>query len=262
MIDGLAVTLLGPDGAEPLLLSPGLGGLGSFWRPQLAALQQRYRVILYDHRGTGASQRTLPHPYGGDELALDLRRILDGLGISRASIIGHAAGGIAGLQLALLHPERVARLVVINGWAVADPHFKRCFEIRTAIYHASGALAYLKAQPLFLFPATWISRHLAELDAQAASHAADFQDEATLLARISLLAGFDIQDRLTEITCPVLLLAAEDDMLVPCDCSSRLAEALPAARLILMPRGGHAMTVTEPDRVNAHLLAFLEGGGS
>jgi aminoacrylate hydrolase len=262
-IEGLAVTLYGPAAGAPVLLSAGLGGHGAYWKPQVASLAAKgFRVILYDHRGTGASDRApLPIPYSACNLALDMARILDGLDIPSAHVVGHAAGAIAGLQLALCQPEKVKSLAVINGWAVADRHFKRCFEIRTALYKAGGPLAYLKAQPLFLFPAEWISDHLDELDAQAEHHLAGFQDETTLMARIGALAGFDISAELGRIGCPALVLGAEDDMLVPARCSRELAAGLPKATLVLMPKGGHAVNVTEAAAFDSHLIGFLEKAG-
>jgi aminoacrylate hydrolase len=260
-IDGLAVTLYGPAAGEVVLLSAGLGGLGGYWRPQLKTLAATYRVIIYDHRGTGDSARSLPEPYGSGELALDMARILDGLGLSAAHIVGHAAGGIAGLALTLARPDLVTSLAVINGWAIADRHFKRCFDIRMDIYRAGGPLAYLRAQPLFLFPADWISAHLDELDEQAAHHAPGFQSEATLMARIGALRDFDITQDLAKITCPVLVVGTEDDMLVPVHSSRSLAAGLPKATLVVMPRGGHAVNVTETIAFNRHLISFLQQSG-
>jgi aminoacrylate hydrolase len=257
-IGGLAVTIYGPPEADPILMSAGLGGHGAYWKPQIAALSAKYRVILYDHRGTGASAREIPHPYSARNLAQDLGIILDGLDLPAAHIVGHAAGGVAGLELALLQPDRLKSLTVVNGWAIADPHFKRCFEIRMAIYKAGGPEAYIKAQPLFLFPAEWISDHLFELDEQAKHHVEGFQEEATLFARIGALRDFDITKQLGQVPCPVLLICSEDDMLVPARCSDALAAGLPDATLIAMPRGGHAINVTEPAAFNAHLISFLE----
>ena len=257
-IGGLAVTLHGPADAPPVLLSAGLGGQGTYWWPQLEALSRRHRVILYDHRGTGLSDRHLPDTYCSVDLGLDLQIILDGLSLPSAHLVGHAAGAVAAFELALLAPERVRTVTAVNGWALADAHFKRCFEIRLGIYKAGGAEAYLRAQPLFLFPADWISDHLDELDAQAAHHAETFQDETTLTRRISALVDFNIEARLPEIVCPILAIAAEDDMLVPSRCSRQLCAGLPNARIVMMRRGGHAINLTQPVDFNAALLGFLE----
>ena len=255
-INGLAVTVYGTG--DPVLMSPGLGGLGAYWRPQLPALTD-YSVILYDHRGTGDSARDLDPDYSVTDLADDLKRIINGLDLDNAHIVGHAAGGIAGLELARTAPDKVKSLTVVNAWAKAEAWFKRCFDIRLAIYDAGGPEAYLKAQPLFLFPAEWIADHLDELDQQAAHHAPGFQSEATLRARIKALAEFDISETLIDIDCPVLVIGALDDMLVPVRCSVALADTLPFSSLQPVQWGGHACNVTVPDDFNSHLLHFLKG---
>ncbi len=256
-INGLAVTTYG-DG-EAVLMSAGLGGHGAYWRPQLSALEN-FQAILYDHRGTGESDRSeLPDDYGAAHLADDMLRILDGLEIEAAHMVGHAAGAVAALELARIHPDRVKSIVSVNGFAKADRHFKRCFEIRTAIYDADGPEAYLKAQPLFLFPAEWISDHLDELDAQVAHHAPGFQSHDTLMKRIGALTRFDVSGDLDSITCPVLVIATVDDMLVPIRSSVALDEGLPDSQLIALPWGGHAVNLTVPDDFNSYLSTFLKG---
>ena len=246
----------GPADGPPVLLSPGLGGSAAYWTPNLAALAEQYRVILYDHRGTGRSDRALQPDLDVDDMADDLLALLDGLGLDRVRLVGHAAGGLIGLAIALRHPERLASLVVINGFARPDPHFVRCMETRLALLEHSGVVPFVRAQPLFLYPARWIAQHWDRLEAAEAGHIAEFQGAANVEARIGALARFDISGRLGEIETPVLLIAAEDDMLVPDLCSERLEQGLPHARLERM-RGGHACNVTAPDEFNRHLLEFM-----
>jgi aminoacrylate hydrolase len=244
-----------PDG-PPVILSPGLGGSGAYWAPNVAVLAERHRVILYDHRGTGRSDRALPGDLDVDDMADDVLALMDGLMLEQASLIGHAAGGVIGLSIALRQPQRLASLVVVNGFARPDPHFLRCMETRLTLLAHSGTVAFVQAQPLFLYPARWISEHWARLEGEEAGHIAHFQGAANVEARIRALASFDIADRLGEIETPVLLIAAEDDMLVPDLCSERLEQGLPHARLERM-RGGHACNVVQPDEFNRHMLEFL-----
>jgi aminoacrylate hydrolase len=253
---GLYYEERGPAGGPPVILSPGLGGSAGYWAPNIAALADRHRVILYDHRGTGRSDRALQPDLDVDDMADDVIALLDGLGIERASLIGHAAGGVIGLAIALKQPERLTSLVVINGFAAPDMHFLRCMATRLDLLEHSGVLAFVRAQPLFLYPARWISEHIARVEADEAGHVAHFQGTANVAARIGALATFDITARLGEITTPTLLIAAEDDMLVPDLCSEELEQGLPHARLEHM-RGGHACNITEPDAFNRHVLEFL-----
>src|ERR1700685_2011200 len=100
------------DGAEiyyevrgrgtPIILSAGMGGSGSFWAPQVDVLAERHQVILYDHVGTGKSgraSRTIPG------MADDIACVMNHAGIEAAHIVGHAIGGIVGMELAVRHPE-------------------------------------------------------------------------------------------------------------------------------------------------------------
>lgn len=249
----------GPAGADSVILSAGLGGSAAFWSPQMEALTGRFRVILYDHRGTGRSDRSLKPDHSVVSMAEDIRAVLDATDTAKAHLVGHAAGGNAGLQLALDHPERLDRLVVVNGWSRPDPHVARCFTARTRLLEAYGPRAYIEAQSLFLYPPDWISEHDALLRAQDDHHEAGFPRTDVMLARIGALLAFDIDARLGEIPHPILVAASADDMLVPPLLSRRLAEGLPNATLDVAPWGGHAFTATVSGAFNARLVAFLNG---
>ena len=241
----------------PLILSAGLGGSGNYWLPNLPALAAEYRVILYDHRGTGRSDRALPDA-SVEAMAADVLQLMDGLGLSSAHFLGHALGGMVGLELADAHPERMRKLVIVNGWIVPDPHFLRCFDVRLALLRDSGPAAYVRAQPIFLYPAEWISKNSAELDEQEAGHVAHFPDLATVEGRIAALKAYRcaVPDL---IVAPTLLVAAADDMLVPAHCSHALQQAMNAEppQLAIMDWGGHACNVTDPTTFNKIVLDFL-----
>lgn len=249
----------GPPEGDVLILSPGLGGSGSYWTPNLAAFAEHYRVLVYDHRGTGRSDRALPGTITVDDLADDILALMDALEVTRATVMGHAAGGIAGLALALKAPQRLERLIVVNGWASPDPHFLRCFETRLALLRNSGPEAYLRAQPIFLYPADWASEHHAEIAAELPGQLAHFPGAETMEKRIAALAAFDISTRLPEIDLPVLVIAARDDMLVPSQVGNALARAMPNAGFGRPDFGGHACNVTYPDSFNAFVLDWLAG---
>ena len=249
----------GPPGAATVVASSGLGGSGAFWAPQMEALAARFRVVLYDQRGTGRSMRVLTDPHSVDAMADDILAVMDAVGTPRFHLVGHAAGGLAGLALALSHPERLDRLVVVNGWSKPDPHIARCFEARTRLLKDSGVEAYVRAQPIFLYPPDWISANAERLAADDTYHTAHAPTPEVMLARIDALLAFDIDARLGEIATPVLVSASADDVLVPPLCSRRLAEGLGNATLAVAPWGGHAFTVTAPQAFNASLVAFLAG---
>jgi aminoacrylate hydrolase len=238
-------------------MSAGLGGAGSYWQPNLAALAARHRVILYDHRGTGRSDRALPANLTVEDMAADVVALIDGLGLERVHFVGHAAGGLIGLQLAVSAPQRLASLALVNAWARLDPHFARCFEARLALLRDTGPRAYLRAQPIFIYPATWSSEHRNELDVELDEQLAHFQGAENLEKRVAALQAFYLDDRLGEIRTPLLAIAARDDVLVPWTCTRAFAGKVASATVRLMDWGGHACNVTDPDAFNAILLDFL-----
>ena len=239
-----------------VLLSSGLGGAGAFWQPQLARLCERCRVVTYDQRGTGQSAGPLPDPYSVGSMADDVIEILDALGIGHCHFVGHALGGLIGLDLALRRPARVGSLVLVNAWAEGNPHTMRCFDVRKDLLRI-GPEAYVRAQPLFLYPAPWLAQNAPRLAHEHEHAVAHFQGTETLLRRIAALLAFDVAHRLGEIGCPTLVMAARDDMLVPWTASEALAAGIPGARLSVVAEGGHGCTVTEADAFNATLCGFL-----
>lgn len=252
--------ILGQQAAEAptLVLSAGLGGSAGFWLPQLGALSERYRVVVYDQRGTGRSPDALPEGYSLAMMAEELASELARHNILRFDLIGHALGGLIGLQMALDYPERVARVVVVNGWIRLDPHTRRCFQVRQDLLLNAGVEAFVRAQPLFLYPADWLSRHQPRIEAEDALHVTHFQGRANLMRRLHALMSADFTRSAARIAQPVLALYSRDDLLVPWTCSPQLAAALPNASLAEMRWGGHAMSVTDPDTFNQRLLEWLQ----
>ncbi|MFC3215730.1 pyrimidine utilization protein D [Novosphingobium panipatense] len=255
---GIAFETFGSPEAPALVFSAGLGGGGNYWRAHAEALSDAYHAVIYDQAGTAESKGVpLPEPYSVEAMAEDVVDVLDTIGVERAHFVGHAAGGCVGLDLALHHPGRVASVTVVNGWARVDRHFARCMEIRRGILEAQGVEAYLRAQPLFLFPADWLDAHLDELDAGLAHHIADFQGRDTLFARMAALERFDATALVADIVAPVLLVSARDDLLVNAQASERLAGLLGNVKCVSFERGGHAINVTEFAKFNAELRQFL-----
>jgi aminoacrylate hydrolase len=193
-------------------------------------------------------------------MAGDALEVMQAAGVGRVHVLGHAMGGLVGLELARRHPERVGRLVLVNAWARADRHTERCFDIRLGILRAQGPAAYVAAQPLFLHTAPWLSANHEKVLAEVAQGTAQFQGTETLLRRIAALRAFDAVADLPRIAAPALVAAAKDDLLVPWTASRALAEGLPAGRLWLAAEGGHAFTLEQPEPFNRALLEFLAGG--
>lgn len=247
----------GREGAPAIVLSAGLGGAAAFWTPQRAALEEHLRVVAFDQRGTGANAGPLPDGYTIGHMADDVIEVLDAAGIGQAHFLGHAVGGLVGLDIARRHPTRLGRLVLMNSWAKVDRHTARCFDIRVDILQAQGVEAYVAAQPLFLHTAPYLSENHEKILAEIAHGTAHFQGAENLLKRIGAGRGFDAREDLVRLTAPTLVAASRDDLLVPWTASQALAEGLPAAELWVTAEGGHAFSVEKPGMFNPVLMDFL-----
>jgi aminoacrylate hydrolase len=245
-----------PD-APTLVLSAGLGGSGRYWADDLEVLGRDYRVVVYDHAGTGRSPASLPADYSIRHMAQELAALLDSLNIRQCHLIGHALGGLVGMELALLRPQLLKSQVLINAWSSMNPHSARCFSVRKQLLAGCGPAAYVQAQALFLYPADWIAANSERLAADEQHALAHFPDTDNLLRRINALETFDIESRLGEIAVPTLLIANRDDMLVPWQRSQHLAEKLPNAELVLLEYGGHASSISDPQPYRQALLDYL-----
>lgn len=255
---GLHYEWAGPERGEVVLLSAGLGGAGSYWAPNVAALARDRRVLTYDQRGTGRSDPMLPDKVTVADLAADLLALLDALDVAQAHIVGHAAGAVAGLTLALDAPTRVRSLVMVNGWVRPDAHFARCFDLRLAALAQGGPDAYVRAQPLFLYPAAWLAEQQDAVEADFQAQRAHFQGEANLRKRIAALRGFDASDRIAALAVPTLAYAARDDLLVPYTNSAALALEHPGVELELVEWGGHAVNLTARADFDRAILDFIQ----
>lgn len=243
--------------APTVVLSAGLGGSHHFWRPQIEALGKSFRVIGYDHRGTGTNPGPLPEDYSIDLMADDVLAIVDADGAESIHFVGHALGALVGLALARKQPDRIGSLISVNGWASVSRHTRRCFDARCELLLASGVEAYVRAQPIFLYPSVWLEEHADEVAQEDAAGIKNFQGTDNLLRRIGALLKFDASGWLHEVRCPILAVATRDDVLVPWTCSQSLTEKAPNAALWLVAEGGHGFTAIEPTPFNDRVVEFI-----
>ncbi len=243
--------------AKTVLLSSGLGGAAHYWTPQIPALAQHFRVIAYDQQGTGRSPGALAEGYSIADMANEAAALLDELAVAKCHFVGHALGGLIGLRLALSRPALLDRLVLVNAWAKTHAHTLRCFAARKSLLSNTGVAAYVAAQPLFLYPATWMADRQDWLAEQDASGVAHFPPAETVLRRIAAVEAFDLAAHVGAIEHPACVIATRDDVLAPSTCSIALADALPNGQLTLWEHGGHACNITDPAGFNLALNAFL-----
>jgi 3-oxoadipate enol-lactonase len=249
------------EGEPVLLLNGGMMTIGA-WEPIAVALAPRFQVIRCDFRGQLQSPGE-PEP-SLEAHVRDLVELLDGIGIERVHVVGTSYGGLVGLLFAILHPERTASVTVIAATGRITPEFwestARCREL--ALEAAAGGDGGRVLE--YILPDTYTPEYL-EKQAKAlefhrrwvaALPIVWFRGVAAILASVQ---GVDLTPHLGDIRCPALIVAGERDLMFPLEQSRALAEAIPGARLEVVPGAPHGMVVENPDATARLLLDFIAG---
>ncbi|ARP84209.1 hypothetical protein CAL12_27595 [Bordetella genomosp. 8] len=252
-----AYDLHGPADGAPLVLIAGMGGTGSYWQPQLDAFSAGRRVLVYDQRGTGGTERVPVRDI--HQLADDLLALMDGLDIASADLVGHSTGGAIAQVIAARQPERVSRLVIYASIHRADAYRRRVFGLRKKILQELGPEVYAQATSLLFYPPEYVAEHdLALRAVEQRSATSEISAPEIMFSRIDSILAFDFAAELKKIRARTLVCCAEDDMLTPAYFSREIAAAIPGARLRLKNRGGHAWSRSDVADFNRMVLDFLE----
>jgi 3-oxoadipate enol-lactonase len=217
--------------------------------PQLAALTPEFRIITWDQRGHGASPASGPFSYW--DSARDVLGLLDHLGVQQAVLGGMSQGGFLSLRAALLAPERVRALVLIDTQSgTEDPALAGGYDQihATWLQHGPAPVQEIVAG-IILGPGQWADWHAkwANLD----------HDQLTLAYRC-LMDRDDITSRLGEITCPAIVIHGTADDAIPFAKAEQLRNSLSGDTPLVPVQGAHhAANLTHPDQVNPPLLTFL-----
>ena len=244
---------------EPLLLVPGLGGVGAGFFKQIPELSKHFRVIVHDHRGCGQSDKPLMR-YSVEQMAQDVLALMDALEIERPHLLGHSTGGAIGQILAIESPQRLAKLVLSSTWTHCDGFFSRSFEGRHAVLKHAGPKAYLRSSTSVLYPPGWVAQNEKLLADQEAQQLAAFPPAEVMLSRIEAIMRFDRRDELARIRTPTLVSVAADDNVTPAYFSEALVRAIPGAKSKVFEKGGHLLYHVIDREYTQAVLEFLQRG--
>jgi pimeloyl-ACP methyl ester carboxylesterase len=244
---------------DPILWLPGTGLCGGTWLEQVAVLSRTYTCVTVDLPGSGESG--LAQESSIRAMADDVSDLVDALGALSTHVVGLSMGSAVAQELALRRPELVRSATMVGTWSstAREHHIRRHFESR---------LYALEHGPLDVFAqfAFWMSSHSIideEPDLQSlveerlAAHTSLWPEGTASHFRADL--NHETRDRLGDISCPVLVVHGDEDLITLPRYNQVVARAVPNARLISIPRAGHLVWIERAKAVTDAIATFLAG---
>lgn len=234
-----------------------------YWSPLLRHLARGRRLVRYDARGSGLSDRAVADISFGAFLR-DLEAMADGFGLGGFALFGSSHGGAIAIAYAALHPERVSRLVLLAGYAQGrnrrgsedEQDMGRAFTALIRRGWGEEGSAFMRAYHSLYFPSAPPEQIRGWADMQRVSA----KPEDAMRIR-SACYDFDVLDLLPKVRAPTLVLHSRGDNMVPLDQGRRIAAAIPGARLVVLESDNHLVLPGEPEwpRFCGEVESFLRG---
>ena len=271
-VDGVEVVYAdeAPSGGEaplgrPVVLVHGLGATLDHWALAIPRLARKRRVVALDLPGFGRSGKP-DRSYGPQTYVEILERFFRELDLGPVFLVGHSMGGAICAEHALVHPERVDRLVLVDaaGMTRMPPrlieYLVQRFErnVDPAKVHLPPRLVRALVRLVFYEPIPFAERNVARI--LAARTEADWADRVRSFVRAATgLSRSQVRERLTDISRPTLIVWGERDRLLPIRHGRMLREGIRDSRMVVFPRTGHCPMIERPDRFCDVVEAFLAG---
>ncbi|MFO1462628.1 MAG: alpha/beta hydrolase [bacterium] len=240
----------GKEHPQTVLLLHGFGGTAQLtWMRLMPALAKQYHVIAPDMVASNFL-RLDPKTYSIDtEVGMTLQ-LMDSLGIQHASLVGLSVGGWVSLLIALEHPEKVDRLILVEsaGLKTEIPELARL-----TLTDRPKARRFL--QLLFYSPPPLPGFVLDELIKSSTRIKAKY--EAVFMGFIMNSKGRLLDDRVGQITQPTLVIHGRDDLVIPLEVGERLHRLIPQSQLVILEESGHAPVWDQPAKLKQAILEFL-----
>ncbi|HML22962.1 MAG TPA: alpha/beta fold hydrolase [Aggregatilinea sp.] len=242
---------------EILILNNGVIANTKSWAAQVAALAPHMRVLVYDMRGQGQSQKWKPGDpdYTWEQHADDLAALMDALDIPAAHIGGISYGGELTQVFALRYPDRCQKLIIADAVSHVEPMLEgivdswarvAAFGDHETFYRSTWYWNY--SEPFFAVRYEFL---LSRIDA------ARGLDLPSVVQLCRCFLTMNTTPRLPEITQPTCVIVGEKDILKPPHYSETIAECIPNAELHVINGAGHASFLEQPEAFNQILLDFL-----
>jgi pimeloyl-ACP methyl ester carboxylesterase len=253
-LNGININYQVQGQGEPLMMIMGFTANRSGWMPQIPFFKKYYRVITFDNRGVGKSDKP-PGPYSTKMMADDTVRLMDLLGIEKAHIMGVSMGGMIAQELAINYPQRVTKLVLACTYASQDETSGDTLEQAKFLQltpekkiSAMVGLAFNK--PLYRFTFALLARVQTKFMRTS--------DTVGIAGQSEACRKHNTLERLSLITAHTLVIVGTGDRIIKPVSSEVIAGKIPNAKLVRVEGGSHYFSFEMKSVFNREVLNFLK----
>jgi 3-oxoadipate enol-lactonase len=244
------------DGEQTVVLVNGLADDLETWVYQMDdLLGAGYRVLRFDNRGVGSSSAP-EGPYTTKLFAEDCKALVDELGLRDFHLVGVSMGGMIAQEYALAYGGDLRSLTLACTYAEPGPFCSRMFAMWADLAPQLGVPFVMRDVTLWAFTVPFFEEREEELKEFEAAMGDLPQPLDAYLAQLSSIRTHNTTDRLDAITVPTLVMAGEEDILIPVRLSQRLHERIAGSEW-RTTKGGHACLWEHPSEFNQALVGFL-----
>ncbi len=247
---------------QPILFISETACHGDVWKTyQVPEFSRDHRVIIYDQRGTGRSDKP-SIPFSTKSLADDAVALLDHLGAEQSIIYGHSMGGRVAQLIALDHPKKVKKLILASSGASHSTRgipLNLCMELVEKRYEKFARDHAVRIG----FTEKFVKEHPDQVEKFLAVRLANLPPTEIYLRFVIARQVHDTSTRLKDIGVPTLIMVGDDETKTSSDIShvesaEILASGIPNARSVVFPDSGHYYFFTYPEATNKAIREFLK----
>jgi len=264
-VNGININYRVEGQGEPLIMIMGFTADRTAWMFQTRIFKKHYRVITFDNRGVGKSDKPIG-PYSTKMMADDTIGLMDHLGIEKTHILGVSMGGMIAQELAINYPARVLKLVLGCTFAQRDesggisPEFPKALGVDEGYSNDDARSIPIRRSVGTLFYLALNKRLYRIIFVPLMKIQIRLTGTTGLLGQLEAVLGHNTADRLRLINAPTLVITGTKDRVIKPSSSEVIANLIPNAKLIKVDDGSHGFNIEMRSRFNREVLDFLKGG--
>ena len=245
------------NGSKVIALTHGIGATGGDWELVVPHFTPRYKVLTWDVRGFGQSEKDAKNEHSIKAFAADLLALLKHIDAGPAYIMGHSMGGTITQRFIIDYPEQTAAAIICSTSSQVNERAKAVWESQADFIEKNGMRAWTEKSRPEHMTAEWLHEHPEQLE-QEERRIRNNQNGAVYAQAARAVADYFYTEELKAVRVPALVIVGSEDKQTPPGGSVIISRTIPGARLHILDGLGHGLPREDPNRLAALTLAFLD----